>query len=212
VVKLGPRGGALSYSTYLGGSGADVGARIAVGGSGNVTVAGTTVSTNFPTASAVQASNAGGEDAFVAKLSPNGSALVYSTYLGGSNNDRGADIALDFNGNAVVVGTTASANFPTKNGVQPAYGGGDSDAFVTRLGPRGQTILFSTFLGGSGEDIGARITVDVSANIYVTGTTFSTNFPTKNPARPAGGAPDAFVAKIGEPPPSSTPMGAANKR
>lgn len=209
VTKLGSRGGGLVYSTYLGGGGADSGAGIAVDNVGNATVIGTTASTNFPTAAPLQPANAGGEDAFVAKLNGSGAVLIYSTYLGGGNDDRGSDVGVDFGGVAHIVGTTRSPNFPTRNPIQATYGGGDSDAFVARLAPRGGRILFSTFLGGSGEDIGARVAVDVSAVTFVTGTTLSTNFPTKNPLRPASGLADAFASKIGEPPPTSTPTGSS---
>jgi hypothetical protein len=209
VTKLGPRAGGLAYSTYLGGGGPDSGARLAVDSVGNATVIGTTVSTNFPTAAPLQPANAGGEDAFVTKFNASGAVLIYSTYLGGGNDDRGSDVGVDFGGVAHIVGTTRSPNVPTKKAIQAAYGGGDSDAFVARLAPRGGSILFSTFFGGSGEDIGARVAVDVSAVTFVTGTTLSTNFPTKNPLRPASGMADAFALKIGEPPPTSTPTGAS---
>jgi hypothetical protein len=177
---------------------------------GSAYITGTTTSTNFPTAAPLQAANAGGEDAFVTRLSVNGSGLAYSTYLGGSNDDRGADIAVDFNAFAYVVGTTRSSNFPTKEAIQSVYGGGESDAFVAKFTPRSIAMVYSTFLGGSDADVGSRIAVDVfSGAAFIAGTTFSTNFPTKNPLRPASGASDAFAAKIGEPPPSSMPTGAS---
>ncbi|MBI3300513.1 MAG: SBBP repeat-containing protein, partial [Deltaproteobacteria bacterium] len=115
----------LSYSTYLGGSGNEAGRSIAVDSSGNAYVTGGTTSTNFPTVSPLQATNGGGADAFVTKLNPAGSALIYSTYLGGSGDDDSFGLAIDASGNAYVTGNTASTNFPTTSGsFQTTYGGG----------------------------------------------------------------------------------------
>src|SRR5206468_9212110 len=112
-----------------------------------------------------------GGDAFVTKLDPTGSALVYSTYLRGSNDDRAWAIAVDAAGNAYVTGLTSSSDFPTTPGAfQTSYGGGYSDAFVTQLNPAGSALLYSTYLGGSGDDRGYGIAVD-TLNAYVTGTT-----------------------------------------
>jgi hypothetical protein len=200
VAKLSPTGSALVYSTYLGGSGYDVGSGIAVDSSGNAYVTGQTQSTNFPTVNALQPAYGGGTDVFVAKLNPTGSALAYSTYLGGSGRDIGNGIAVDSSGNAYVTGGTASTDFPTMNPFQPAYGGGDFDAFVAEFNPTGSALIYSTYLGGSGEDNGGGVAVDSSGNAYVTGFTESTNFPTMNPMQPTeadGGVySDAFLAKI----------------
>src|SRR5439155_1551224 len=125
-------------------------------------------------------------DAFVAQLNPTGSALVYSTYLGGSSGDEGNGIAVDPAGNAYVTGRTDSPNFPTVNPLQPASGGG-SDAFVAKLNPTGSALAYSTYLGGSGGDIGFGIAADTAGNAYVTGYTTSTNFPTAHPLQPAPG-------------------------
>ncbi len=132
VAKVNGPGSALVYSTYLGGSDVDWSERIAVDASGNAYVTGYTYSTNFPTANPLQAASGGGYDAFVAKLNAAGSALVYSTYLGGLGDERGYDIAVDASGNAYVTGSTTSTNFPTANPLQAANGGG-TDAFVARL-------------------------------------------------------------------------------
>jgi hypothetical protein len=198
--------GALVYSTYLGGSGDDVGFGIAVDSSGNAYVAGATSSTNFPTMNPLQAANAGNCDVFVAKLNAAGSALVYSTYLGGSGNDGyivnvgglGVSIAVDSSGNAYVAGGTESTDFPTVNPIQPAYAGGSSDAFVAEINAAGSALVYSTYLGGSGQDAAWAIAVDSSGNAYVAGYTGSTDFPTLNPIQPAfaGGVYDAFVAEI----------------
>jgi Beta-propeller repeat len=198
VVKLNPSGSALVYSTYLGGSGPDVGHGIAVDSSGNAYVTGSTDSANFPTASPLQALyGGGGGDAFVAKLNTNGSALVYSTYLGGSADDFGQGIAVDSSGNAYVTGVTLSTDFPTASPLQAFYGGGSEDAFVAKLNPAGSALVYSTYLGSFGSDSGNGIAVDSSGNAYVTGRTNSTNFPTANPLQPlSGGGGDAFVSKL----------------
>jgi hypothetical protein len=188
----------LVYSTYLGGSGFDRGDGIAVDDGGNAYVTGGTISADFPTVNAVQPAFAGGEtDAFVAKLTPNGGQLLYSTYLGGSGFDNGFEIAADNSGNAYVAGGTASADFPTVNAVQPAFAGGENDAFVAKLTPNGGQLLYSTYLGGRNNEFGFGIVVDIRGNAYVTGFTASTDFPTVNAVQPAlGGDIDAFVAKL----------------
>jgi hypothetical protein len=200
VAALDPTGSTLLYSTYLGGSGTDVGYGIAVDGAGNAYVTGGTASTDFPTANPFQPTNQGGADAFVAALDPSGSTLLYSTYLGGSIDDVGNGIAVDNAGNAYVTGYTGSANFPTANPFQATIHGG-SNAFVAALDATGSTLLYSTYLGGSGTDGGHGIAVDSAGNAYVTGETYSTNFPTANPFQPTNhatshGAPNAFVTKI----------------
>jgi hypothetical protein len=196
VTKLNPTGSGLVYSTYLGGSGNDVGTGIVVDSSGNAYVVGSTDSTNFPTLNPFQATNGGGQDAFVTKLNPTGSGLVYSTYLGGSGDDVGASIVADSLGNAYVAGLTGSTNFPTLNPFQATNGGG-RDAFVTKLNPAGSGLVYSTYLGGSGDDLGTSVTVDSSGNAYVTGFTDSTNFPTLNPFQATlGGGNDVFVTKL----------------
>ena len=151
---------------------------------GSAYVTGYTSSTDFPTANAFQGKNASGpfgDDAFVAKLSPTGSALVYSTYLGGSGNDAGFDIAVDSAGNAYVTGFTSSTDFPTANGLQSIEGGFENgDAFVTKFNAAGSALDYSTYLGGGGSDHGESIAVDSAGNAYVTGPTLSTDFPTVN--------------------------------
>ena len=186
----------LIYSTYLGGSGVDQGNSIAVDSTGNAYVTGGTTSTDFPTLSPVQPANAGSTDVFVAKLNPTGSALLYSTYLGGSAFDRGNGIAVDGSGSPYVTGETNSIDFPTSNPVQPASGG-LADAFVAKLNPTGSTLVYSTYLGGTDDDVGFGIAVDGSRNAYITGWTRSTNFPTVNPLQSSeGGEEDAFIAKL----------------
>jgi Beta-propeller repeat len=204
VTKLNPTGSApLVYSTYLGGSADDVGSGIVVDSAGNAYVTGYTCSTNFPTTpGAFQPANAsaGCIDAFVTKLNPTGSApLVYSTYLGGSNLDYALGIAVDSAGNAYVTGFTTSTNFPTTTGAIQTVNRGGVDAFVTALNPLGTApLVYSTYLGGSADDVGRGIAVDSASNAYVTGNTDSGNFPTTAGAFQTGpqGSYDAFVAKI----------------
>ena len=197
VTKFSADGQSLIYSTYLGGSGSDIGLGIAVDSSGSAYLIGTTDSQNFPTKNPFQANQSGSFDAFVTKLSADGQSLVYSTYLGGSDAETGSGIAVDSSGNAYVTGETLSTNFPTKNPLQ-ANISGSSDMFITKLSPNGQSLVYSTYLGGSGREFGFGIAVDSSSNAYVTGQTTSTNFPTKNPFQPisGGGNFDAFVTKL----------------
>ena len=199
VAKLNPAGSALVYSTYLGGGGIDFGNSIAVDSAGNAYVTGNADSSNFPTANALQPTNSGYYDAFVTKLNAAGSALVYSTYLGGSGFDRGDGITVDSSGNAYLSGDTISTDFPTANPLQPALGGGEiyGDAFVTKLNASGSALVYSTYLGGSGDEIGNGIAVDASGNAYVAGAT-SGNFPTTAGAfQPIyDGSEDAFAARL----------------
>ena len=215
VTKLNPTGSALIYSSFFGGSGFQdqSGLGIAVDAAGNAYVAGRTNVSDFPTtAGAFQpVKSSSFYDAFVTKLNPAGSGLVYSTYLGGISADniqQHGHIAVDVAGNAYVTSTTDSAVFPTTPGAfQPTLGGG-RDVFVTQLNAAGSGLVYSSYLGGSADDFGIGIAVDTRspANAYVTGQTFSRNFPTTtgafqttNPAQI--GASSAFVVMIGALPP-----------
>ena len=143
----------LSYSTYLGGSGSDGGYGIAVDSAGNAYVTGSTRSSDFPTQNPYQGTFAGGDDdAFIAKLSASGNALVYATYLGGSGSDKGQGISVDGSGNAYVTGTTDSSDFPAQNPYQGTFAGGDDDAFIAKLSASGNALVYATYLGGSGFD------------------------------------------------------------
>jgi hypothetical protein len=196
VTRVNAGGTALLYSTYLGGSGADWGTGIAVDGAGNAYVTGGVSSTNFPLQHALQASESGTANAFVTKVNATGSALIYSTYLGGSTYDVASGIALDSAGDAYVTGVTHSSNFPTQNALYSTYGGG-GDAFVTKLNAAGSALVYSTYLGGSRSDWGTGITVDSQGNAYITGSTSSTNFPPHNALYASNrGGVDAFVAEI----------------
>ena len=186
----------LIYSTYLGGSGLDYTYAIAVDSIGNTYVTGGAGSTNFPTTAPLQSALQGAEDVFVTKISPNGSAKLYSTYLGGGGPDEGRGIAVDVQGNAYITGSAGSIDFPTKNAIQDTPGG-SGDAFVAKLNATGSALVFSTYLGANAIDFGSAIALDTAGNAYVTGSTFSANFPTKNAFQSVKGAQeDAFVAKI----------------
>jgi hypothetical protein len=201
VTKLNPAGDALVYSTYLGGSNGDEGKGIAVDTSGSAYVVGNSRSANFPTTpGAFQTAPAGGPnlgDAFAAKLSPAGDALVYSTFLGGSHDDRAQGVALDAAGRAFVSGSTVSSNFPLFNQFQGYPGDGNSNCFVTRLNAAGSALTYSTYLGGSAGEFNGGIAVDSTGKAYVSGSTTSADFPTVNAFQPGlSGARDVFVAKI----------------
>jgi hypothetical protein len=202
VTKLNAAGTGLVYSTYIGGSSAEQASAIAVDTAGNAYITGI-AGTNYPvTGGAYQPALAGFSNAFVTKLNATGSALVYSTYLGGTVDDQGFGIAVDGPGNAYVVGMTNSPTFPTTaNAAQPAFAGGYSDAFLTVLNPQGAWLIYLSYLGGSGAngDLATGVAVDSSAGIYVTGSTSSSDFPTTAGAfqTTAGGSNDVFVTKIG---------------
>lgn len=182
VSKFNSSGTALLYSTLIGGSSNDFVNGLAVDGSGNAYIAGTTSSTDFPTTpSAFQTHFGGGpSDAFVVKLSADATSLVYSTYLGGTDDDRGAGIAVSGNGNAVIAGSTLSVDFPVVNafqGINSSHYSPAQNAYVTKLGVTGSQAIFSSYLGGQvGEDAKA-VTLDQSGNAYVTGYTGSPDFP-----------------------------------
>ncbi|MEP7218828.1 MAG: SBBP repeat-containing protein [Bacteroidota bacterium] len=195
VAKL-DHAGALVYATYLGGEGSELGHGIATDSSGAAYITGLTGSLTFPTLHALQGHLAGYDDVFVTKLTANGT-LVYSTYLGGSRDDAGYCIAADGQGNAYISGVTVSENFPLRFPAQSKYGGVIFDAFVTKITSDG-SLAYSTYLGGSDDDVGFGITTDSKGNAYVTGTTKSTNFPTLNPKQPqfGGGVYEAFLTRL----------------
>jgi hypothetical protein len=201
AAKLSPGGGRLVYSTYLGGSGGSLGAvesgaAIAVDLLGNAFVAGATSSSNFPVSAALQPLSGGATDAFIAKLNPLGTALVYSTYFGGSNLDYATAIAVDASGNAFVAGYTASADLPVAAPVQGTLAG-RYDAFVLELNPAGSVLDFATFFGGSGLDSANGIALDAAGNVYFAGQTFSADFPVAGGVQSSLlGVIEAFVGKL----------------
>lgn len=198
ISKLNPSGNGFVYSTYLGGNQTDSGKGIAVDPQGNVYVTGQTNSNDFPRSPSPRQNSYGGGtgDAFVTKLNAAGNALVYSTFHGGSGTDDGTDIAVDSSGQVYLTGATSS-DFPTFSARQFNYGGGTSDAFISKFNAAGNAFIFSTYHGGSQADFGRGIAIDSAANIFITGHTTSSNFPTSSPAQFAnGGETDAFVTKF----------------
>ncbi|AJQ25637.1 SBBP repeat-containing protein [Pelosinus fermentans] len=196
ITKLNPTGSTLVYSTYFG---SDEPSDIAVDTSGNAYIIGTTDSADFfTTPGAFQTSLNGQSNAFITKLNPAGSALVFSTYLGGSISDSGSGIAVDTFGNVYATGTTVSPDFPlTPDAFQTSLNG-SMNIFITKLNPTGSALLYSTYLGGSSFDESLGIAVDTSGNAYVTGTTSSPDFPTTPGAfqTSLNGSRDDFVAKL----------------
>lgn len=213
VVKLGPVGGQDAFVakldsttgahlqvTTVGGASTDTANGIAVDSTGATYVGGETFSTNFPTtASPIQGSNKGADDGFVFKLNSTGTALTYSTYLGGTSGDLVTGIALDGSNNAYVTGITVSSDFPTTTGAfQTSQAGTGDNAFVSAIKADGSALIYSTYLGGNGVTDALAIAVDpASGEAYVTGDTNSSAFPTVNPAQASlKGATDVFVTKF----------------
>jgi hypothetical protein len=205
VTKINASGSAWVYSTYLGGSGGDYGHGIAADSAGNAYVTGFTGSADFPVANAFQSNGIGCYGSlcvFVTKISGDGSTLVYSTYLHGSDlaheGSEGYGIAVDKTGNAYVTGATDAPDFPLVNPIQPTFGGWPGDAFVTEFNAAGSALIYSTYLGGGADDAGFAIAVDSAGSAYVTGFTSSKHFPKTLAAfqQSLKGANDSFVVKI----------------
>jgi hypothetical protein len=203
ITKLDASGAALSYSTYLGGATYDEARGITVDGEGSAYVTGHTFSSDYPTTSGAfdtsYDNSVGGSDAFVTKLDPSGSALSYSSFLGGSGDDLGEGIAVDAAGRAYVTGYTQTTNFPTVQATDATYNGGSFDVFVTTLDVGGGSLDFSSYLGGSGDDRGYAVTADgATGRVYVAGQTDSSGFPTTAGAFDTGynGGFDAFVTRL----------------
>jgi Beta-propeller repeat len=198
ITKLNPGGSALVFSTYLGGTADDYAAGIAIDSLSNVYVTGLTLSSNFPMQNALQPTSGGSYDAFVTKLNSAGSALIYSTYLGGSDFEEGYGIALDAAGNAYITGLTGSNNFPTTTGAFQTTYGGNGYAFVAKINSSGSTLVYSTYLGGNGGERAVAIAVDQSGSAYVTGNNLNGAFPQKDAMQtnenPTGF--EAFVTKL----------------
>jgi hypothetical protein len=194
VTKL-ASAGTLAYSTYLGGNDVDTAQGIAVDSTGAAYVTGATLSTNFPTQSPFQSAKKGDYDAFVAKISPSGSSLVYSTYLGGASTDQAWAIAVDSAGSAYITGDTISSDFPTISAYQAAVK--SRDVFVTKLSPSGSSLAYSTFVGGSGSENAYGIAVDSTGAAYVAGRSQSGDFPTVGAYQPKpAGNSDIIVFKL----------------
>lgn len=195
VAKVSASGNTVEWATFLGGSGDDRAMGIAIDSTGNSYVVGFTASSNFPILSALQTNRAGLRDAFVTKINPTGTALVYSTYWGGSDNDQANAVAVDAFGQAYVVGETSSANFPT---VFPWISslGGPRDAFHFKIGVNGN-VSYSTYIGGNGDDRATSVAVSTTLTPYVAGCTGSTNFPTRLAQQSTlRGSQDGFVLRF----------------
>ena len=203
------------FSTYLGGSGADEARDVKVDATGNIYLVGTAASTDYPTQAAQQPNNRGLDDIVVTKLNPAGSAVLFSTYLGGTGDDFGRGLALDSQGNILLTGQISSADFPIRNAFQPQYAG-NWDAFITKLSNDGATLLYSSYYGGSptgspsqdpGDDMGLTVEVDGSGRSYISGLTAAVDLPVKSAVQATyGGGPyDGFAAKV-----DTTQVGAAS--
>ncbi|WP_309495714.1 SBBP repeat-containing protein [Mechercharimyces sp. CAU 1602] len=200
ITKLNVAGSSLEYSTLLGGSATDAGTDIDVDGGGNAYVTGITLSSDFPvTNNAFQSIMTGTRSAFVTKLNASGSALIYSTYLGGRGTEQGNGIATDSFGAAWVIGFTTSTDFPVTSDAFQGRLGGLQDAFVTQVSFSGQGIAFSSYLGGRRNEFSSGVDVDSEDSAYVVGSTTSTNFPVTFAAYQStfGGVQDVFVTKVG---------------
>ena len=193
----------LVYSGYVGGSSDDGALAIAIDTSGNAYITGKTASYDFPATPGPYKNFNGpamGTDAFVAKINPSGSSLVYCGYLGGSYNDSGAGIAVDSDGNAYVCGYTFSDNFPVNIGpyISPNSNVTQrSDAFITKINASGTYLTYSGYLGGTSDDLATSVVVDSSGRAYICGITDSSDFPTKTgPDLTYNGLKDAFVTRV----------------
>jgi|GEM_PF-3423386 len=200
VTKLGTSGASIVYSTLIGGNNADIGNGIALDNAGSAYITGSTESNNFPIVG-TETPYGGGQDAFVTKLGTSGASIAYSTYIGGNGVDRGAAIAVDGSGSAYITGLTQSPTTFPRVGTNTPHAG-DSDVFVVKLGTvtSNLQIIYSTFIGGSGNDNGSGIAVDSAGAVYVTGFAYSSGFPvvgTTTGKNNGTGNPDAFVAKLG---------------
>ncbi|MGY5876765.1 MAG: hypothetical protein RTU30_13535 [Candidatus Thorarchaeota archaeon] len=188
--------GELLYSSYIGGSGSDEVTGISLNSQGEMVFSGMTTSSDFPLSNPLQANLTGDSDAFVTMLHPNGS-LIFSTFLGGNDTDWVYRPIFDRDGNIVATGHSTSPDFPTTpNAFQPTHGGGE-DALVVKLRSDGQELLYSSYLGGSGADYGARVVIDGYNTLHITGQTRSSNFPVSYwPDTSLGGSVDAFLTRV----------------
>jgi hypothetical protein len=194
-LKLTPSGRGLVFSSYLGGSGQEFTSQIALGADGSLYVGGTTTSRDFPLRRPYQKTLKGYADVFIAKFDPDGRSLSYSTLLGGNGSENVWGLAVDESGAAYVTGETSSTSFPVKNAFQKKLAGG-LDAYIAKLAPKGDTLVYSSFLGGGSTDAGQSVAVDGSGAAWVTGNTNGA-FPVKNAfQKTRRGGSDAFVTKV----------------
>jgi len=196
LTELDPQGGVV-FSTYLGGSDDDEAHAVTTDGHGRIYVAGSTMSTDFPVKGGVQATLKGHTNAWIGEFTRDGAALAYSTYLGGTGDDEANGIAVDRAGNAYVVGSTTSHDFPVVGAFQSTPHGGGSSAFVAKLNAAGSALTYSTYLGGTGDETGNAIALDRFGDAFVTGSTSSSDFPTAHAAyRRYNSDDDAYVTAL----------------
>ncbi len=194
ISKLTPAGSALAYSTYVGGDAADFANAVAVDSAGSAYLTGSTESTDYCTGCSVEGDTAGSSDVFISKLNAAGTALSYSTYLGGDDFEFGSAIVVDSSGAAYLTGSTASSDFDSLNPIEANEIG--SDSFISKLVPAGDDLAYSTYLGGNGNDFGNGIAIDSSGAAYIAGETGSTDFNTLIPIEGDSAGNDAFVSKL----------------
>lgn len=196
VLKLNPAGNQLEFSTFLGGFGDDQSIDIALDSKGAIFVTGATESLDFPVKNALQSQLNQFKDAFVTKINKNGKDLVYSTYLGGAHVDYGTKIVVDKTGAIIVAGTSFSVDFPTKKALQSELAG-MLDSIVFKINPSGNSLVFSTYLGGTAQDHLRGLAVDKKGRIWVSGYTYSEDFPTQDPFQAKRRrAPDIYVTQL----------------
>ncbi|HLV01294.1 MAG TPA: SBBP repeat-containing protein, partial [Acidobacteriota bacterium] len=194
ITKINPSGSAPAFSTYLGGARDDLGRQVLVDSQGNILVAGTTRSTDFPLEAAYQSTAAGSDDSFLVKLDGSGQ-LLFSTYLGGNSSDLLRAAALGSDDSVYLVGETTSTSYPVKFPLQSRRAGG-TDCFISRISSSGAELLYSTYLGGSNNDSCRSVVVDSQQNIYLAGGTFSIDFPEAGNMAVKQGGLDALLAKL----------------
>jgi hypothetical protein len=194
-LKLAPSGKNLVFSSYLGGSRDDLACGISVDAAGFIYIGGETISLDFPVQNAFQGSLKGSLDVFLAKFSPNGQDMVFSTYLGSSHYDEFGGLAVDAQGNVFIVGSAGGADLPIKNSFQKIYGG-QTDAFITKLASSGKSLIYSSYLGGPGYDGAGSVAIDDAGAAYVAGWTYG-GIPVKNGFQKVRrGGQDGFVTKV----------------
>jgi hypothetical protein len=200
VTKLNSTGSGIIYSTFIGGTGVEFCNAIEIDGSGNAYITGYTNSNDYPTTSgAFQTTFGGLMDVFVTKLNSTGTGAIYSTYIGGSFDEYGYDIAIDGSGNAYIVGNTGSTDYDTTAGAfQTVFAGGGFDGFVTKLNGTGTGLIYSTYIGGTSTEFFRAIAIDGSGNAYITGRTPSTDYPITTGVYQniMDGFSDVFVTKL----------------
>lgn len=211
IAKFANTGNTVNFATYFGGSDFDAITSVAVDSINNIYVTGATASKDFSVMNPLQASKMGSLDIFISKLNATGNSLAFSTYLGGSGDEQANSIGLDEKNNVYIMGVTTSPDFRLVDATQKTIGG-EQDVFMTKINAQGNSLMFSTYLGGAGNDIGASLAVDVKGNVFMTGITNSMNFPMSKPLQAACGCDpikkisDGFVAGFFESaPPPPTP-------